>query len=372
MSSPLFADLKTHSKHDIDIYIRDVDLSIVNSLRRVIISEIQNVGFHFDPNDFRDDKDIQIVKNDTPLHNEFVQKRISLIPIHVNVDELNDWNPDDYVFEINKINKSGELLNVYSSDFVVSYKNKVDTNLSKRFFPPDPITKHHILITKIIAKDNSAFVMKARAIKACPKFATSFGMVSDCAVEFLVDDDLSNKKRELYLKENASKMSQSDLQHQFDTIERERYYYRNRYREPNRFKLHITSECSIPSTYIMSQAIKVLKTKVLKMKQTEHDIVKQHDMFTIIVRDESHTLGNMFQAISFNKYYREVDANDKFSLKYIGYNQPHPLEELILVKIRGDKINDVDDVRSFINDACDNLLSELTELENQWNTISNQ
>ena len=108
-----FSDLKISSPLYINIYIKNVDLSIINSLRRVIISEIKNVGFHFDPNDFSTDKDIVILQNDSPLHNEFILKRISLIPIHVNVDELDNWNMDDYVFEINKTNTTGALLSIY-------------------------------------------------------------------------------------------------------------------------------------------------------------------------------------------------------------------------------------------------------------------
>lgn len=369
-----FSDLKISSPFDINIYIKNVDLSIINSLRRIIISEINNVGFHFDPNDFSSEKDIVISQNDSPLHNEFILKRISLIPIHVNVDELENWNTDDYVFEINKTNNTSSLLNVYSSDFSVSKGNVARPDLAKRFFPPDPITKDHILITKLNAKDNSKFVMKAKAIKANPHTSTSFGMVSKCAVEFVVDENMANKKKQIYIQENKNKMSESDLIHQFDTIEKERYYYRNKYREPNFFKFSITSECSIPSLFIMSQAIQVLKTKMNRFKTTEHDIINQNNLFTIIVRNESHTLGNLFQSLCFNNFIRDKssDDNDKYQLQFIGYNKPHPLDNMIIIKIKGDKIQSPNDVKAFINDGSEYILSLLVELENQWNTISNQ
>lgn len=368
-----FTELKKSSEFEIDIFAKNIDLSIINAIRRVIISEIKNVGFHFDPNDFTEPKDITIIKNNTPLHNEFIQHRISLIPINVNIDELNNMNIDDYTFEINKTNNTGSLLNVYSSDInVIDSNNNVLNDLSKRFFPPDPISKDHILITKINSKDNSKFILKAKATKDIPKNATSFGMVSKCAVEFIVDETVAAREMIKFIETNTTKMSVDELKHQFKTIERERHYYRNKYREPNYFKMSVISECSIPSTYIVSLAINVLKSKIQKFKDTEHIIINNNQLYSIIVINESHTLGNLFQSLCFNNFVREPSIDDKYALKFIGYNQPHPLEESILIKIKGDNINTPDDIKSFIQDASKYILDKLTDLENQWNTISNQ
>ena len=60
-------------KHFLNLEFSNVDNSIVNSLRRVMISELMNVGFHSD--------DIHIHANTTSLHNQFVTNRINLIPI---------------------------------------------------------------------------------------------------------------------------------------------------------------------------------------------------------------------------------------------------------------------------------------------------
>ena len=135
MSVNPFSDLKTSDPFNMSVHIKDVDLSIVNSLRRVVLSEIPNVGFLFDPHDMSEEsKDIDVLQNDTPLHNEIIQHRISLIPINVNVEELENWDSKELRFEINKSNNSGNLLSVYSSDFVVyDSKNNVRNELAKRY-----------------------------------------------------------------------------------------------------------------------------------------------------------------------------------------------------------------------------------------------
>lgn len=369
-----FVELRVSTPLDITFDIRDVDLSIVNSLRRVILSEIDNVGFYFDPKDFSDDnKDIEVIKNDTPLHNEFIQHRISLIPIHVNVNELESWNKNDYTFEIEKVNNTDEVMPIYTSHFNVYDKNKkLRPDLAERFFPADPITKDHIIITKLGVKPDSRFHIRAHASLNPPKKMTSFGMVSTCSVEFVVDERIAQRELEKFKEANKDRMDEKDIVHQFNSIERERHYHRNKYREPNWFRMQLVSECSIPCAYIFGNALAVLKNKILRFKNTEHDIINTDNLFTIVVRKETHTLGNLVQSLCFNHYIRDNEESDLFGLKYIGYNVPHPLEEILLIKVKGDLILNPDNVRNFVSHASDYILSLLSDLENQWNTISKQ
>ena len=57
--------------------------SIVNSIRRVLLSSIPTVGFRTDDKN----SDIIIKKNNTSLHNEFLSHRISLIPLYIDPNE---------------------------------------------------------------------------------------------------------------------------------------------------------------------------------------------------------------------------------------------------------------------------------------------
>lgn len=374
MSVNPFSDLKTSDPFNMSVHIKDVDLSIVNSLRRVVLSEIPNVGFLFDPHDMSEEsKDIDVLQNDTPLHNEIIQHRISLIPINVNVEELENWDSKELRFEINKSNNSGNLLSVYSSDFVVyDSKNNVRNELAKRFFPPDPISKQHILITKIKAMENSRFHIVARAVTNVPKNYASFGLVSNCSVEFVVDEKVAAKQLQMYLEQNASKDTKENLEHKFNSIERERHYVRNAYREPNHFIFKIVSECKIPCEYIFKQAINILKSKVIAFQNSDYDVLNINGLFSIVITNETHTLGNLFQSLCFNHYIRDNLDNDNFSLQYIGYNVPHPLEKVLLIKVRGDKLIDVDTVRDFVNHATDYIYKMLTKLETHWNNLSNK
>ena len=59
--------------------IKDIRLSLVNGLRRCIINSVKSIAF----------EDINIIINNSPLHNQFLSHRIEMIPIHVdNVDNF--------------------------------------------------------------------------------------------------------------------------------------------------------------------------------------------------------------------------------------------------------------------------------------------
>lgn len=372
MENP-FSDTNFSDPYQISFNVKDIDLSIINSIRRIIISDIKNVGFFFDPNDLTSDKDIVIIQNDTPLHNEFLQHRISLIPINVNTNQLENWNNNDYKFIIQKENNSSSLLNVYTSDIQVidTKKNTVVQSLSKQFFPPDPFTKDYILITKLNPKPNSKIHIEAVASLESPTKSTSFGMISNISIKFVTDDKSAKKELVKFLESNKDKASIDQLTHQFNSIEKERFYLRNKYREPNLFNIKLTSECKIQSSYIFKTAINILKDKVIAFQHSDYEIINYNMLFSIIVKNENHTLGNVFQSLVFNHYIRE-NIDNTFQLEYIGYNIPHPLEKILLIKIKGAKLLLLNDIRAFINDACDYIYSILNDLDNHWNTLSNK
>jgi len=367
-----FSNLDSSNPFEISFYVTDIDLSIINSIRRVILSDIPNVGFFFDPNNFTDDKHINITINNTPLHNEFLQHRIALIPIHVSVSQLENWNDERYTFIIDKTNDTNSLLNVYSSDIQV-YDNEsksFNKNLASTFFPPDVITKDHIIITKLNQQKGSKLHLEAKAIVGTPSKSTSFGIISNISIEFVVDEKTASKQLSKYIETNKDKDSIDNLTYQFNSIERERHYHRNKYREPNQFKIALTSESKLPCTYIFSNAIKILKDKILNFQQSNYEVINSDMLFSIIIENEGHTLGNLFQSLVFNNYIREGIDNE-YKVTYIGYNIPHPLEKILLIKVKGDKLLVLDDVHGFVKKSCDFIYSQLSDLEIQWNTLSN-
>ena len=81
-------------KHTFEIH--DVDISIINGIRRVILTDIPICGFIGES-----ESTVEIFKNNGPLHNEIMSHRIGLIPVCLTEDEVENFEDDSIVFELN-------------------------------------------------------------------------------------------------------------------------------------------------------------------------------------------------------------------------------------------------------------------------------
>jgi len=67
-----------------------------NTLRRTMITDVETVAFRADISETGTTGDVVITSNSTPMSNEMLAHRISLIPIHV-IRPL-EWDPEAYSF----------------------------------------------------------------------------------------------------------------------------------------------------------------------------------------------------------------------------------------------------------------------------------
>ena len=71
-----------------------LDKSIVNCIRRTILTDIPTVAFITDENNPK--KDIHVIENSGSLHNEMLLQRLSLIPLYINPEN----HMKNYLFEL--------------------------------------------------------------------------------------------------------------------------------------------------------------------------------------------------------------------------------------------------------------------------------
>lgn len=96
--------IKNNENHLI-IYFKNINVEIINSIRRIIISEIETIAFD----------NIEIVKNETFIPDEVWEQRIQLIPI-TKLNKNKEINPDEY-FELKKdFNKKDKINNYVISN----------------------------------------------------------------------------------------------------------------------------------------------------------------------------------------------------------------------------------------------------------------
>ena len=214
--------------------INDIDLGIVNSIRRIILSEIPIVGFYGE-----DEPTIEMIFNNGPLHNEFMIHRIGLIPLHISESITDIYEDGDYKFELNVQNKGNETINITTDNFTGTYK---DRNLSKdelkAIFPANKISKSKILITRLRPTEHIHF--KVFAIKRTAKLNASFSPVSLSNFYFIEDDK----------------------EYKDNILDRQRNYIKNEFGDPKSIEFQIEPINTLSYKYLFSKSIDIIINKL--------------------------------------------------------------------------------------------------------------
>jgi DNA-directed RNA polymerase alpha subunit len=191
----------------------------INSIRRIILSEIPVIGFYGE-----DEPTIEMIINNGPLHNEFMIHRIGLIPLHISEEITEEYEDGDYKFELNVENKGNETINITTENFTGTYK---DRNLTKEE-----------IITRLRHKEHIHF--KAIAIKRTGKLNASFSPVS-----------LSN----FYFIENEKEFKDNIL-------DKQRNYIKNEYGDPNSIEFQIEPANGLSYRYLFAKSIDIIINKL--------------------------------------------------------------------------------------------------------------
>ena len=125
-----------------------VNVSIANALRRIVLSEIPTVVFRTENNDINQ---CTITKNTTRLHNEILKQRLSCVPVHMPMNDI-DLLPGTHILEVDVKNNTDTMMFVTTQHFRIKKKD-TNTYLSEQeqrnIFPPNKITNSYIDFSKM-------------------------------------------------------------------------------------------------------------------------------------------------------------------------------------------------------------------------------
>lgn len=384
----------TNIEHDGDerlsFTIGDAELSLVNACRRIILSEIPTVGFAFDASDI-EHSDIKIAKNTCSLHNEFLAHRISLVPLCFDENEINSFEASKYKFVLKKENNTLEAIDVTTNDFEIldETDKKYPLEFKNRILPKNSITKGHILLTKLkpnLYDENTTPKGESLDIECFPSIGIGmkharWSPVSQCSYFNTVDKeaaaDAFDKLVSTYEREvghQANRAEKEQLKRRFDSLEIYRYFKKNKFDEANSFEFKIESECSLRPAYLFVKSLKILSEKLTtfadNLVNKHEDVVKVNKLsgvdnfYQVEIKGENHTLLNVLQSMIHNICFRErkSDANP---LDYIGYYQPHPLDDLMVIKLKFKTQEEAVNV-AYVNTFLVELTNEIHDVVKQY------
>ena len=385
------------SRDHLTLEIKDVDLSFVNSLERIILSNIQSVGFNVRP---IETSQMKVFKNNTPFENEFISHRIGLIPIHLNP---NSFDPANYSFVINKENSTKDYMSVTSEDIQIiklSDNQPLDKSQLRKIFPADPLTGGFVPITKIIpwedkTQEKPGFHCEGRAMVSTALVNGSFSQVSAVAHSFKIDPAIYKRKLSEYIKEQKGEhiridkllkendptyeeetfnKSEEEMQKKFDLLEAERCFYRNIDEDPYWFDFLIESIGVHSPIALLEKGLEIMIQKVSQFRELlenpidgQLEITKGYNnmdrAYCIRIYNENETLGNLLAA-HIRRYFIDEKAPQEQQITAVGFNRTHPLEKSVLLYInpKKDKSNDWGVLREMIFESCTRITGQTKDI----------
>tara|TARA_B100002051_G_scaffold144086_1_gene136607 strand:+ start:1779 stop:2996 length:1218 start_codon:yes stop_codon:yes gene_type:complete len=375
--------------------IMGLDKSIVNSLRRVLLTSIPSLAFRTEIQS----SDIKVVHNDTSLHNEFLIHRISLIPLYIDPSSYEK----QYLFYLNVESSDNPITSITAKDFNI-YPKKDDVDLGtdidinnydmdkplsekekEKIFKPFKFqgSNEYCLISEL-KTTNSKNKKQKLELYGVPSISYAYEnakwqAVSQCSYIFKHNEELFNN----VIQEKAKVQNIQDFEKFKNSMmisEGERYFHRDNSTNPNWYEFTIESlhfknskNLFIESCQIMVNQFEILKNEIPNISTNEDSIVdietNQENVYKLIFQGFDDTIGNVLQ--SFISRYM-IEEGSAFSV--CGYKRPHPLEEVIHLYLSfnpGNKISEGNQTQKIITliqtiiESCDHLINLYSQIMNE-------
>lgn len=393
------------TRNFVEFDINNVHYTLTNSIRRCIISSVKSVGFRTEP---AKKCQLNVIVNDTPIHNQMLIHRMAMIPI--NYKKVESYDEDEFSYEINEINDTNVIKDITTEHIRVKRLSN-NTYLSeedcRKLFPPDPITGDYLLITKLRPKyytpikynqelintinsnyekkveESMKLHIEGRAVVSSgkenghfsPSCASFYINRIDPEKSKIAEDEYVLKQVEFCKQNDLTLPSEEKLRNKFNVSERGLHFYTNEKGEPDKFKFTIESVGVIPPLVIFHQGISILINKInlflsnLINKNRSliqvNESLQLNDGYDIVVMDEDDTLGGIIQSYLSNNYCDYSLEPEERKLDFVGYKKPHPLENYIIITVQSVGNNLENIISEVISPGCKNIVKILNNISHE-------
>lgn len=257
----------------LDAELKNVPVSFVNALRRILLSEIPTVVV----------SNVQILENTSSMTHEMLRHRVEMLPVNVRADEVAVVRDTKLEIRASAIKDRMELT---TADFVATGP-RGDILLPDRdlgtpllFLYLNPGETVHIKAT-----------LSVQSTKASQVCVSTF--------KNHIDPDIAKVDRDTFVATTAgdNPVAQREAARIFDTFHIQRSFHRNKETgRPDWFDFTVESIGVTPARDLMKTAVKVLQEKIAEFAKLP--LLREEDgWFRIEIPNEKHTLGALLQEI---------------------------------------------------------------------------
>lgn len=351
--------------------VTNVNVSVANSIRRCVISEIPTYGFR---SVSHKENDIHISKNTTRLNNEIIKQRVGCIPIH-NIHKIENHKELHKIlqFEISKKNNSKNIEYLTTEDFKIK-NTSTDKYLSdddrKKIFPPNSITGDYIIICRLrpkISEDIDGETLEFKATISLNTGNTNYMYNASCTnfYNFTPDKVEQNKEWASYSK----KLKKDDKTSVNMENEKKNWYLHNGLRQyvENSFDFTLETVGVYTNVELLKKACDVMVKKLencsSKLDDDTFKIEKSkttmENSFDIILMNEDYTLGKVIEYFMYNHYFEQNQI-----LSYIGFRKNHPHDNFSILRLAFKKpINNISIIKEYIKNMNSNAVATYKKIK---------
>lgn len=314
----------SETNNDMSFVINGTDSSIVNAIRRTILSEIPILGFKTTPHE---ENKCEITTNTSRFNNEIIKQRLSCIPVHISDLSIPYENLE---VSLNVKNNTSNLLMVTTEDFKIMDTTN-DTYVSsqevKKIFPPNKITKDYILFLRLRPKLSET--LKEEEINLTAKLSLVTAKENGCynAVSICTFNNLPNtvKIQEAWNTKSAELASTGMTETEISVykqnwllLDAKRIYLEDA------FKFKIKSIGIYKCTDIVKMACDILVKQLETISAGNGFAVKDNETtmensIDVLFENEDYAIGKLLEYMFYTNYYMNTET-----ITYVSFYKSHP------------------------------------------------
>jgi hypothetical protein len=371
-----------------------LDKTIMNSIRHVLMKNINTVGF--------DTKKIDMIINETPLNNEYITDRIMSIPLYINNNDINE----NYLFKLDVINNDEYIKKVTVNDFNIyplkpdvkrlimqdsklqyipessiiynitddmyDISNALNQEQKDKIFRPvidiNTSKKYYILLIelKLLNSTNKHKInLTAKTNIFNGKFNSVYNNVSCAVYSFKENDKLINEIIQNNIKSQKMK-DKTEIEaytKSFKISDSERYYYRDNANEPYYYNFKIESHHYNSSKELLIESITILmdllSQSINEIKSSFNNATIDNNVYITNINNVDEHVINLIHGHCINHGL----INDNF-IELFSFHKIHPLDTKIKLKFLikqndNDNIENINKIITFLDSNINNIKSNL-------------
>lgn len=328
---------KSNSKGVFEFTLSGVNVSLANSIRRTILSDIPIVVFKTTP--YEENK-ANIVSNTSRLNNEIIKQRLSCIPIHIK--DLNNFPLKNYIMEVNVENITDAIIYVTTKDFKMKdlttgkYLNESST---REIFPANEDTNYFIDFVRLRPKISDEIPGEKLQLTCELSIGTAkedgmFNVVSTCSYGFTIDENKQDTELAKKIQEwrnNGKKQDEIDYE-----AKNWKLLEGLRITKQDSFDFIVQTIGIYDNSEIVLMACDILQKKLAYLyDQIMSDDVKitnslntMENCFDITLENEDYTIGKVLEYLLYSKFFENTKI-----LSYCGFKKMHPHDDGSVIRV---------------------------------------